>query len=525
MLRELLARFGIEVDTSGVKKGEKATDSFAEGLMGLGQAFAGAALVGGLAHFTQGLIDMGSELDDQANRLGMNAEDLQFWRHAAGQAGASAEELGSGLKILTKQLGDAADGGSSAQEFAKLGISVKDAQGKARDATDVVEDLADVIQKTEGNTEQAAIALNFFGKGGMALLPLLKDGSKGLDEVQKRFAELGGGLSNEFVKAADEAGDAQAELKLATLSLKSGIGVALLPAVTGIVNKITDLVVWVRKATENTNGFRVLLGLVGAASVVTGIKLAAGAAAKMGIVQAAAGGASQGILGTVTAFGKLVKAGMNVGLKIAILFFILEDLYTLFTGGDSAIGRFIDGMFGVGTSAQFVEKCKEAWTDLTDAVVSLWPYAEWLGGQIKIFLKDMFNGFHDTRKDISEAWHLLGEDLEDFWNKAAQWAAAGLAKIGTTIEQFKKDHPVIMGLANIATLGAAGSASSLVSGMATTQANAVGSLNTGKATEVRNNTTINVNGAGDPGTVANRVAVAQKTVNNNVAALAALSRP
>src|SRR5688572_23525187 len=125
MLRELLAKFGIEVDDGALKKADAGIDKtkgkildLGELASGLGGAFAGAALIGGVAHFTQGLIDLGSELDDQSNRLGISASELQGWRFVAGQAGASAEELGSGLKILTKNIADAAEGGAAAKEFA-----------------------------------------------------------------------------------------------------------------------------------------------------------------------------------------------------------------------------------------------------------------------------------------------------------------------------------------------------------------------------------------------------------------------
>jgi hypothetical protein len=260
--------------------------------------------------------------------------------------------------------------------------------------------------------------------------------------------------------------------------------------------------------------------------VVTGVKLAHNVATKFGFIEKASKGATRGILGTAKGLLKLTKAGVNLGLKIALLFLIFEDLYTLFTGGDSAIGRFIDGMFGVGASAEFVKTVKAAWADFVEVLKGAWPIIQWLGGQIREFLKDAFNGFSQTRKDIAEAWTLLGEDLKDFWNNAVRNAVAGLEGISKAIVQFQKDHPVIMSLANAATFGGAGAIAAGVSGQATMAASGVAKLDTGAPVQVRNQTTIQVNGAGNPAAVADRVAAAQQSVNNaNTAALGAVARP
>lgn len=517
MLRELLAKFGIEVDDKGLKKADKATADITSALSGLAGALGGAALIGGAIAFTQSLIDMGSELDDASNRLGIGADELQAWRFAAGQGGASAEELGSGLKILTKNLADASDGGAAAQEFTKLGIKVKNAAGESREATEVIGELADKIKDGKTETDRAGIALKFFGKGGLALLPMLKDGSEGVDALMKRFKELGGGLSKEFVKAADEAGDAQAELKVATLSLKSSIGVVLLPVVTTMVQKITDFVVGIRKATHNSNVFRVLLGAVGAGAVVTGIKLTAGLATKFGLVQSAAGGASGGILGTVSAFGKLIKAGVGVGLKIAILFLILEDLYTLFTGGHSAIGAFIDGIFGVGASAEFVKQCKAAFFELVEIIKAAGPTIQFLAKQTALFLKDMFHGFKGYGTMFSEFFEFLGKDISKFWEDVKSWADKGLKGLAGAIQKFQADHPIIMGIANLATGGTVGA----LAGAGTVASVAAG----GAPVSQNNETTIRVT-APDAASAGRQVANAQAGVNNdNAAALAAVARP
>lgn len=516
-LRELLARFGFEVDTKPLDKAAKATDQTVDAFSGLGQALAGAALVGGIYHFTQGLIELGSELDDQSNRLGISSDELQAWRFAAGQAGASAEEMGAGLKILTKNLADAADGGAGAAEFQKLGIKIKDSKGQVKDATAVIGDLAEAVKKADTQTEQAGIALKFFGKGGLALLPMLRDGKEGIDALFKRVQELGGGYSKEFVKAADDAGDAQAELSFAFSSLKSKIGVQVLPIVTNLVKRLTDVTIWIRKATAGSNTFRVLMGVLGSASIITGLKLASGVAAKFGLIKVASGAASSGIMGTVRSLGALLKAGANLGLKIAFLFLILEDLYTLFTGGHSAIGALIDGFLGVGASAELVKNVKALFFELVEVIKLGAPALKWLGEQTKLFLKDMFSGFKGYGTMFEEFFHFLGQDIMRLWDSVVNYIldkVPGLKMaLGALSDGFKAFFGNTEDQDNKALLARR---------EAWVKANPGG----GGQVAQTNHTEINVNGAGNPGAVGAKVAAAQVDVNaHNQNALGALARP
>lgn len=521
-LREILAKFGFEVDTGPLDKAAEKTDKTVDALGGLAAAVGGAALIGGLLHFTQGLVEVGSELDDQSNRLGVSSDALQAWRFTAGQAGASAEEAGVGLRFLSKNLADAAEGGAGAEVFQKLGIKIRDAGGKVREATDVIGDVADALQKTETQTEKTGIALKIFGKGGAALLPVFAEGSKGIKEMYARFKELGGGYSKEFVRAADAAGDAQAELGIAFASLKSKIGVQVLPLVTTLVNKITDLAIWIRKTSEHTNIFRAGLGILGTASILTGVKLAAGVASKFGLIQSTAGAASGGILGTVSAFGQLVKAGANVGLKIALVYLVLEDLYTLFTGGHSAIGALIDGFFGFGASAILVQGVKDAFFALVEVIKLAWPALVFLGQQTQIFLKDMFTGFKGYGKMFSEFFEFLWKDITNGWNNVIAGIVGQIDQFAMSLDKIVADHPILGRLTGLGALGSLASATGDVVGTLGATSNGV---NEGRIQQT-NQVNINVSGAGSPEAVADKVAAAQKEqLMITQTALGALARP
>ena len=53
---------------------------------------------------------------------------------------------------------------------------------------------------------------------------------------------------------------------------------------------------------------------------------------------------------------------------VSALVLIFDDLITFVEGGDSAIGRLIDSLFGVGTATQYVHELREEWEAVVGAV-------------------------------------------------------------------------------------------------------------------------------------------------------------
>ena len=217
MLRELLASFN--VDTGQAVQSLKHLDvgiARAKQTLGaLAEAFIGSAIVHGLGEFIEGQIEAGSRVNDLSEKLGVGTEELQKFQLAAGLAGVNSESAAQALGFLNKNMGAALEGNKEAVEtFAKMGVALKDGSGKVRELGDVIPEIADSFEKLESNQERTALAMKIFGKSGAALIPLLKEGSAKLVEMNRRFEELGGGMTEEFVKAADEAAALVTEVTL-----------------------------------------------------------------------------------------------------------------------------------------------------------------------------------------------------------------------------------------------------------------------------------------------------------------------
>src|SRR3972149_8768222 len=85
----------------------------------------GPAAAAGLGILVKQSIDAADQLSKLSQKTGVSVETLSTFKHAAGLAGVSVEELAGALARLAKSSAAAADGtGAQAQAFQQLGISV-----------------------------------------------------------------------------------------------------------------------------------------------------------------------------------------------------------------------------------------------------------------------------------------------------------------------------------------------------------------------------------------------------------------
>ncbi|HBZ58591.1 MAG TPA: hypothetical protein DEO49_05535 [Sutterella sp.] len=140
--------------------------------------------------------------------------------------------MDAALIKLNKTMADAAAGNNAkaASLFKTLGISLKDAQGKVRNAADVMPQLAEAMRLNENPALRTQMAMDLFGRSGKKLIPLLKQGSAGLRAMSQRAKDLGIVVSSEAVAAGGELNNTFSELGMAmnaAAGVLSGLGIAL----------------------------------------------------------------------------------------------------------------------------------------------------------------------------------------------------------------------------------------------------------------------------------------------------------
>lgn len=393
-LREILARFDVKFDGSELKKGGEAVDAAQGAVKKLGAALTAAAIIGGLAHIVSQVREMGDQLDKASKGLGVTAQQLQAYRHAAGLSGVATEMFDQGMRVLQKNASMAASGNADlAAQFKKLGVDVKDSHGNVKGFPVLLEEMADGLQKVETPAERSRIAMTVLGDAGARMIPMLKDGSGAVRAMTAELAEYGGGISDAAVQASADLTDSMSRFDLGMLSIKSRIAMALMPGINMVVGGAAKLAGWFANLADNTNLLQSALVVLGAFLTVFGIKAA-------------------------IAMAPLLLPLLKAGLIIGLLILAVDELITTFQGGDSLISRAIDSMFGAGSTAKAVKWVKGVWKEVTG------------------FFKDLFSTSTKFEEDWALLWQTLGKDIQAL---LFGWATAfdnWVSKIGSDFAEF-----------------------------------------------------------------------------------------
>ena len=286
-------------------------------VVGAGIAAAGAAITAPFLAAAQQFATAGDAVQKLGARTGIAAETLSQLGYAAGQSGSSLEGLGRGLKAMQKTITD------GVANFGGLGISLEELRQLSPEQQFLV--LADKISQIEDPTRRAALAMEFFGKSGVELLPLLNEGSSGITKLMREADSLGLTMSQEAAEGAAALGDAQDRLKKALGAVTFVIGGALAPALTDFFNLMAQAVAWGGQwVRENEELLRtifmvgVALGVVGSAITALGATIAGAGVVLGGLAT------GLGVLGSVLGF-IVSPVGIAIGLLGGLTAYALQS--------------------------------------------------------------------------------------------------------------------------------------------------------------------------------------------------------
>ena len=364
VLRQVVALFGVKWDQSAAKQVDSGINQLAHKLEGLGHWVAHAFGVHAIESFVESTIAGADQIVKDSKRIGISADELEVWQFAATRSGVSAEALQVSLARLQRSAFEAANGGKQAAEgFRFLGISVKNTNGQLKSPTKLFYETAQAISATSDPSRKAALAMRVFGRGGATLLPLLNEGQAGLEELRKRFEELGGGFSTEFLENSEKSQDAIEDFETSLTGLKGALLESLLPVLTRFFSTLGTMVGAFKKSAEGTNIFKAALITLGAIASVLALKLVAP------------------FLPAIIAIGLITLA--------------VDELITTWEGGDTLLRDFIDGMFGVGATAALVQGVKAAWDGLVSSITAAYRVMQPIFASINKFFQD-----HPFAKDL-----------------------------------------------------------------------------------------------------------------------------
>jgi TP901 family phage tail tape measure protein len=441
-LRSLLAIF--DVDTGAAEAGLKNLDKKIESTKTILAELAGNALAAFSAHavgeFLSSMIELGSELNDTSERLGVSTDELQKFQYAAKLSGIGAEEASNALRFLNKNIGEAITGNAdAAQTFQKLDVTLKDSGGNVRELGDIIPEVADAFAKMGSDQERTALAMKIFGRSGAQLIPLLKQGSGAIGELNKQFEELGLGIDEDFIKKADAAGDAIDTTKFGFRALKTTIAVEVLPQIQKLAEILSRGIAAVRRYARETNVVKEGWVGMGIAAAVAAAKILYG------------WGKVAGILKGGSIFENLFKLG-TLGLVVGLLLLVagaIEDVVVMCQGGESIIGDFLDEFLGVEEKKKLVDELVGAWEAMKPALDDLKPLAAGLLGIFAQSLPYIVGAVTDLVKGLLAAALAL-KALGSL--AASSLAASAPGEQDAANDKFLKDSDAIQKLLSHSTL-------------------------------------------------------------------------
>lgn len=377
-LRELLANFSIEIDGAEKLKGVDASmDQAAETAGGFGEAleFVKAALpiaaIGAATYVLSGFIRDLTEAVDATGKLStainVSTDSIQKWQAQAITSGGSAETVGTAFRSLARQQQAAAEGTQTAVDlFQSLGVDAVDPlSGKMRELEPLLIDVAAALAAQEDQGAKLAMAQELLGRGALQLLPGFKATREEMEAQLDSMGELAGLYSEDFIRASEAANDELFFMSKQMDVLKSQLVMALLPAFRFVVTSFTRITAGVREFLQETGLLDRWIKIGSVGSLIALIKVG-----------------TTGLAGWVFNWQTLAKwlgrawallrPFLPAILKFVAWALILDDIVTFLQGGDSALGRLLDKIFGAGTAAKTLAVLRGEFALMKDLI--------WAGG-------------------------------------------------------------------------------------------------------------------------------------------------
>jgi hypothetical protein len=394
VIDELMIKLGL--DGSGAKKGMKETENAVKGSMknitstietgfssvtkiftGFGAALAGAFSVGSAFNTWK---EQAAELGGVSRRLKMSMEDVQGWTGAIGKFGGSAQDFEGTLRGLNGQLARMATIGKSRTGtlLQSLGIDAGEV-GRQRNALDVLQDLAGVIEQMSPDESRGILQAIGLDPATIMLLQQGREGMKDLVRQKKEDAVY----TQEDADAIKEYNIAMAGVKKGFMGIMSVLFRSVTPAFTKVAKYVGDFVKSLKKHQTAVKAFFVMVGLL----VMRWL---------------------------IPAFMQFAKALLTnpltwVILALAALAAVIEDLIVWLEGGDSALEKFWEELFGDREEAKktFKEIKESAETFVKETI----PQLKELGSEFKTLI----NIVGDFFKAISQStpWKILQHHLAE----------------------------------------------------------------------------------------------------------------
>jgi len=227
---------GFSEGTDKVKKGLGSVAARVKGVSGSVAGFAaalgGSAIVGTLVSITKASMENADSLGELSAKIGLSVKSLSELQYVAQLSDVEFGTLANAVKKLQINLVEAAatGKGGTAAALDQLGLSAANLVTAL--PNDQLFAIADSIAAVGNPAEQAALAMDIFGKAGVDLLPMLQGGAAGMRELIKEAHATGSVLDDVTANKINAANDAWDKIGKTIEGFGNKLAVNVAPIIT-----------------------------------------------------------------------------------------------------------------------------------------------------------------------------------------------------------------------------------------------------------------------------------------------------
>lgn len=209
-------------------------ESAGRALQPLSTAAAGALT--GLGALAYKSLETADDLAQMSQQTGLTTDEIQKFQYASELVDVSLSDMTGALTKLKKNMTSHAD------TWERLGISVTNADGSMRNATDVFYDALTALSQISNETERDQIAMEIFGKSADSLAGIIDDGGASLRAYGDEAQQLGLIMSGETLDALNQTKDTVDKMKATMGASLAELGATLATTFGPAIEKVAEFV-------------------------------------------------------------------------------------------------------------------------------------------------------------------------------------------------------------------------------------------------------------------------------------------
>ena len=364
---ELVTRFSFQGDTRPLQSYNQSLNRSIGLLAGMVAALGTAAAM--LRRFTTNTLQGEQAVLDLAQNTRNSVQEIRELSHVADQTNSSSEALRSTIQSLDQQISDAALNGS--EDFARLGISVRQTNGELKNSVDVLMEARDRIQEMGLQTGEAQNLAETIGidRSLINMLQLSENEFAALTANARQYGQV----TEENTETIQQYNNAQREMQFGMDTMRTLIAVGMAPTMQRLSTFVSELTAEYGELI--TDGLQVATEWIGNFIAMIGRLLPL-----LGLLAGSFIAWKAVIAGMAVWAAPALAIPAAITAAIVALVLIIDDLIVAFQGGESVIASFFEEFFG--------------W-DIQPVLVALVDAVKWALSAIGDTIGDMFSIFQD----------------------------------------------------------------------------------------------------------------------------------